>query len=85
MILHTIADKIVFSILNKVVYGYIEITTFSGQILKFGNPDQKLKVTLKIKNPSLNFNLIKNRKFAHYPLLRLRQHPWGSRPSPKKC
>ena len=29
MILHTIADKIVFSILNKVVYGYIEITTFS--------------------------------------------------------
>ena len=59
MILHTIADKIVFSILNKVVYGYIEITTFSGQILKFGNPDHKLKVTLKIKNPSLNFNLIK--------------------------
>ena len=59
MILHTIADKIVFSILNKVVYGYIEITTFSGQNLKFGNPDQKLKVTLKIKNPSLNFNLIK--------------------------
>ena len=32
-----IADKIVFSILNKVVYGYIEITTFSGQILKFCN------------------------------------------------
>jgi cyclopropane-fatty-acyl-phospholipid synthase len=59
MILHTIADKIVFSILNKVVYGYLEITTFSGQILKFGNPDQKLKVTLKIKNPALNFNLIK--------------------------
>ena len=59
MILHTIADKIVFSILNKVVYGYIEITTFSGQILKFGNPDQKLKATIKIKNPALNFNLIK--------------------------
>ena len=58
MILRTIADKIVFSILNKVVYGYIEITTFSGQILKFGNPDQKLKATLKIKNPALNFNLI---------------------------
>ena len=44
MILHTIADKIVFSILNKVVYGYIEIKTISGQILKFGNPDQKLKI-----------------------------------------
>ena len=50
MNLNTVSDKIVFSILNKVVYGYLEITTFSGQILKFGNPDQKLKVTLKIKN-----------------------------------
>ena len=60
MILHIIADKIVFSILNKVIYGYLEITTFSGQILKFGNSDQKLKVTLKIKNPALNFNLIKS-------------------------
>ena len=59
MILHTFADKIVFSILNKVDYGYLEVKTFSGQILKFGNPDQKFKVTLKIKDPALNFNLIK--------------------------
>ena len=69
MILHTFADKIVFSILNKVVYGYLEIKTFSGHILKFGNPDQKLKVILKIKNPALNFNLIKgdtNEKYSLY-------------------
>ena len=44
MILNTIADKIVFNILNRINYGYLEITTFSGQILKFGNEDQKLKV-----------------------------------------
>ena len=41
MILHTIADKIVFSNLNKVVYGYIEKTNFESQILKFGNQVQK--------------------------------------------
>ena len=30
------------------------------EILKFGNPDDNLKVTLKIKDESLMYNLIRN-------------------------
>ena len=59
MIHHRIADKIVFSILKKINVGFLEITTFSGEVLKFGNPIDKLKTNLKIKTPALNYNLIK--------------------------
>ena len=59
MILHNLADKIVFNILKKINYGFLEISTFSGEVLKFGNPNDKLKINLKIKAPALNYNLIK--------------------------
>jgi cyclopropane-fatty-acyl-phospholipid synthase len=59
MLLHSIADKIVFSILKRINVGFLEITTFSGEALKFGNPNDKLKINLKIKTPALNYNLIK--------------------------
>ncbi len=59
MLLHSIADKIVFSILKRINVGFLEITTFSGEMLKFGNPNDKLKIYLKIKTPALNYNLIK--------------------------
>ena len=59
MILYSFADKIVFSILKKINYGFLEISTLSGEVLRFGNPNSKLKATLKIKNPALNYNLIK--------------------------
>ena len=59
MILHKISDKIVFSILKQISYGYLEVHTISGNILKFGNQDEKLKAIIKIKSPALNFNLIK--------------------------
>ena len=59
MLLHSIADKIVFSILKRINVGFLEITTFSGEMLKFGNPNDKLKINLKIKTPALNYNLIK--------------------------
>ena len=59
MLLHSIADKIVFSILKGINVGFLEITTFSGEKLKFGNPNEKLKINLKIKTPALNYNLIK--------------------------
>ena len=59
MILYNFADKIVFSILKKINYGFLEISTSTGEILKFGNPNDKLKVNLKIKSPALNYNLIK--------------------------
>ena len=64
MLLYSIADKIVFSILKRIDIGLLEITTFSGQILKFGNPNDKLKANLKIKNPALNYNLIKGGKIG---------------------
>ena len=59
MLLYSVADKIVFNILKRIDIGLLEITTFSGQILKFGNPNDKLKASLKIKNSALNYNLIK--------------------------
>jgi cyclopropane-fatty-acyl-phospholipid synthase len=59
MILYRLADKIVFSILKKINYGFLEISTLSGKVLKFGNPNDKLKANLKIKTPALNYNLIK--------------------------
>ena len=59
MILYNFADKIVFNILKKINYGFLEISTLSGEVLQFGNPDDKLKANLVIKSPALNYNLIK--------------------------
>ena len=59
MLLYSIADKIVFSILKRINVGFLEVTTFSGVVLKFGNPNDKLKVNLQIKTPALNYNFIK--------------------------
>ena len=60
MLIHKISDTIVFNALKSIKYGYLEITKIDGEILKFGNPDDNLKVTLKIKDESLMYNLIKN-------------------------
>ena len=59
MILYNFADKIVFNILKKINYGFLEISTLSGEVLQFGNPNHKLKANLVIKSPALNYNLIK--------------------------
>jgi len=59
MILHRIADKIIFNILKRISVGYLEITSISGELLKFGNYEHKLKADLKIKSSALNYNLIK--------------------------
>ena len=59
MILYNFADKIVFNILKKINYGFLEITTLSGEVLQFGNPNDRLKANLVIKSPALNYNLIK--------------------------
>ena len=60
MLIYRISDTIVFSALKSIKYGFLEITKIDGEILKFGNPDDNLKVTLKIKDESLLYNLIKN-------------------------
>ena len=59
MILHRIADKIIFNILKRISVGYLEITSISGELLKFGNYEDKLKADLKIKSSALSYNLIK--------------------------
>ena len=59
MILYRIADKIIFNILKRISVGYLEITSISGELLKFGNYEDKLKADLKIKSSALSYNLIK--------------------------
>jgi cyclopropane-fatty-acyl-phospholipid synthase len=59
MILHKIADKIIFNILKRISVGYLEITSISGELFKFGNYEDKLKADLKIKSSALSYNLIK--------------------------
>ena len=53
------ADKIVFKILQDIDSGYLEITSFDGVIMKFGNPEDSLKANIRIKKPNFTFNLIK--------------------------
>ena len=60
MIIYKISDLIVFNALKKIKHGFLEIKKVDGEILKFGNPDENLKVFLEIKDESLNYNLIKS-------------------------
>ena len=59
MSLYNFSDQIVFKILKDIKYGYLEITKYNGELLKFGNPNSPLKSVLKIKKPNFTFNLIK--------------------------
>ena len=59
MNLFKISDKIVFNTLKNIKFGYLEITHHTGELLTFGNPNDQLKATLKIKKPNFTFNLIK--------------------------
>ena len=59
MFLNKTADKLVFNFLNRIKNGYLEITTYEGEVFKFGNPDHSLKANIKIKNPNFNYKLIK--------------------------
>ena len=60
MIIYKISDTIVFNALKNIKYGFLEITKIDGEILKFGNPEDHLKVSLTIKDESLTYNLIKS-------------------------
>ena len=57
--LYNFSDQIVFKILRGIKHGYLEITKYNGELLKFGNPNSPLKSVLKIKKPNFTFNLIK--------------------------
>ena len=56
MFLHNVADKLVFKFLKKINYGFLELTTCDGKVLKFGDPNQKLKANILIKKPNFNRN-----------------------------
>ena len=56
---YNFSDQIVFKILRDIEHGYLEITKYNGELLKFGNPNSPLKSVLKIKKPNFTFNLIK--------------------------
>ena len=60
MIIYKISDSIVFKALKNIKHGFLEITKIDGEILKFGNPEDSLKVSLTIKDESLTYNLIKS-------------------------
>jgi len=60
MIIDRISDKIVFNALKNIKYGFLKITNFDGEVLKFGDINEELKVRIIIKHPGLNYNLIRN-------------------------
>ena len=60
MIIDRISDTIVFNELKNIKYGFLVITNFDGEVLKFGDINEELKVSIIIKHPSLNYNLIRN-------------------------
>jgi cyclopropane-fatty-acyl-phospholipid synthase len=60
MLIYKISDLIVFNALRNIKHGFLQITKIDGEILKFGNPEDNLKVSLTIKDESLTYNLIKS-------------------------
>ena len=54
MFLNNAADKLVFKFLNKISYGYLEITTLDGEVLKFGDPNEKLHADIGKSMLSIN-------------------------------
>ena len=57
--INKISDTIVFSTLKNIQHGYLEITNFEGDVLKFGDFKDELKVKIIIKHPGLNYKLIR--------------------------
>ena len=59
MNINNFSDKIVFNILKKIEFGYLELINHNGECYKFGNPNEALKASIRIKNPNFTFNLIR--------------------------
>ncbi|MDC1272396.1 cyclopropane-fatty-acyl-phospholipid synthase family protein [Pelagibacteraceae bacterium] len=59
MFVYKVSDKIVFNILSKINFGYLEITSFDGNVFKFGNPEDNLNTNLIIKTPNFTYNLVR--------------------------
>ena len=60
MNLNNWTEKIVFNSLKLINGGYLVIKNYDGEQYYFGNPEHHLKVAIKINNPSLTYQIIKN-------------------------
>ena len=60
MIIHALSDLVVFNALKTIRHGHLTVTKLDGTIVKFGNKQDQLKVSLTIKHPSFTYNLLKN-------------------------
>ncbi|MDA7840949.1 cyclopropane-fatty-acyl-phospholipid synthase family protein [Candidatus Pelagibacter sp.] len=60
MLIYKLSDLIVFSLLKNIKHGYLEVIKMNGEVLKFGDPNESLKVSLEIKDKSFIYNLIKS-------------------------
>ena len=57
--INKISDTIVYNVLKNIKHGYLEIINFEGDVLKFGDLKEDLKVKIIIKHPGLNYKLIR--------------------------
>ena len=57
--INKISDTIVYNALKNIKHGYLEIINFEGDVLKFGDFKEELKVKIIIKHPGLNYKLIR--------------------------
>ena len=60
MLIYKLSDLIVFSLLKNIKHGHLEVIKMNGEVLKFGDPNEILKVLLEIKDESFIYNLIKS-------------------------
>ena len=51
MFLNKLSDRLVFNFLSKIDYGYLEIKTFDGELIKYGNQEEPLSANIIIKKP----------------------------------
>ena len=60
MNISNLSDKIVFSKLKNLKYGFLELKNHDGKNFKFGDPESPLRSKIIIKKSNFTFNLIKN-------------------------
>jgi len=60
MLIYKLSDLIVFRLLKNIKHGHLEVIKMNGEVLKFGDPNEILKVSLEIKDESFIYNLIKS-------------------------
>ena len=57
--LDQLADQFVFWNLNKISYGYLELTDYKGKKFFFGNKNSSLNAQIKINDPSFSLKILR--------------------------